>query len=83
MLAVILFLPHLSLASSSPGESPPPNLVMIVADDLGWGDAPWHDPHIQAPRHDSFFGILFICTLFGILELMSNILKYEDHCQLT
>ena len=37
---------------TSPGESPQaPNLVMIVADDLGWGDAPWHDPHIQAPRH--------------------------------
>ena len=62
MFAVLLFLPRLSLAS--PGGSPPPNLVMIVADDLGWGDAPWHDPHIQAPRHDSFFGILFYLYTF-------------------
>ena len=62
MFAALLLLPlQLSLASSSPGESPPPNLVMIVADDLGWGDAPWHDSHIQAPRQWYF---LYWCILF-------------------
>ena len=23
--------------------------MMIVADDLGWADVPWHDPSIPAP----------------------------------
>ncbi len=27
-----------------------PNIVFIVADDLGWGDVGWHDSEIKTPR---------------------------------
>ena len=39
-----------STSSSTTNTSPPPNVVLIVADDLGWGDAPWHNPEVHAPR---------------------------------
>ena len=27
-----------------------PNILLVVADDLGWGDAPWLDPSLPAPN---------------------------------
>ena len=27
-----------------------PNILLIVADDLGWGDVPWRDPTVPAPN---------------------------------
>jgi len=34
-------------------ESPRrPNLLMIVADDLGWNDVGYHNPHMRTPRLD-------------------------------
>ncbi|KAM7310972.1 arylsulfatase I isoform X2 [Ixodes scapularis] len=38
------------MASAGSTTSPPPNLVLIVADDLGWNDVPWHNPGILAPN---------------------------------
>ncbi|XP_040065902.1 arylsulfatase B isoform X4 [Ixodes scapularis] len=38
------------MASAGTTTSTPPNLVLIVADDLGWNDVPWHNPGILAPN---------------------------------
>lgn len=34
------------------GETPRPNVVLIVADDLGWADVGWHKGTIQTPHLD-------------------------------
>ena len=31
-------------------EEKKPNILLIVADDLGWGDVPWRDPTVPAPN---------------------------------
>ena len=31
-------------------SSPPPNIVFIVADDLGYNDVSWHNPDILSPN---------------------------------
>ena len=41
-----------------------PNILMIVADDLGWADVPWHDPTIYAPRWPSYFVNFISLMLF-------------------
>ena len=30
-----------------------PNIIMIVADDLGWNDVSWHNPDIISPNLES------------------------------
>lgn len=46
-------LPPALLAALLPllAASRKPNLLLIVADDLGWADVPWHDPDMPAPRY--------------------------------
>ena len=47
--AVLLLLaPATALVSSV--VSPPPNILLLVADDLGWADVPWRDPAVPAPN---------------------------------
>lgn len=40
-----------SAATSAPTASRP-NILVIVADDLGWGDVGWHGSHIKTPHLD-------------------------------
>ncbi len=41
-----------SLASASSGNERPPNVLLIVADDLGWKDVGYHDSEIRTPNID-------------------------------
>jgi arylsulfatase A-like enzyme len=55
--AVALFVASLTTHPSFAADAPP-NLVVIVADDLGWADVPWHGskypmPHLAALARDS------------------------------
>lgn len=46
----VLATPSLPAATSGPAR---PNLVFILADDLGWGDVGWHGSKIQTPQLDA------------------------------
>jgi arylsulfatase A-like enzyme len=47
---VAALLPHDWLrADQSPRR---PNILLIVADDLGWNDVGYHNPHLRTPRLD-------------------------------
>ena len=35
-----------------PATADPPNILMIVADDLGWNDVSWHNPEVIMPTLD-------------------------------
>ncbi|XP_042309930.1 arylsulfatase B [Sceloporus undulatus] len=48
MLLLLLLLP-----SSSSSSALPPNLVFVLADDLGWHDVGWHGSEIRTPNLDA------------------------------
>ena len=33
----------------------PPNIVLLLADDLGWNHVSWHNPDIYTPRMEVKF----------------------------
>ena len=48
---LLLLVPATALVSLVPRlVSPPPNILLLVADDLGWADVPWRDPAVPAPN---------------------------------
>lgn len=48
ILAVVLG----AAATGSGGQTTKPNIVVIIADDLGWKDVGWHDSEIKTPHLD-------------------------------
>ncbi|AGA29849.1 arylsulfatase B [Singulisphaera acidiphila] len=47
-----LVIPSMVWAADQPLKSAKPNVVLILADDMGWGDVGWHDSEIKTPHLD-------------------------------
>jgi len=52
LVPVALLACLLMTASSAAAEPPRPNILLIVADDLGWGDVGWHGGLGRTPHMD-------------------------------
>lgn len=53
LLLAALLVPALSGVPASAGDPPPrPNILLIVADDLGWADVGWHGGRYRTPVMD-------------------------------
>ncbi len=50
--AVLALTTSLAVADEPTGEVHPPNILLIVADDLGWNDVGWHGGPFQTPAMD-------------------------------
>jgi len=49
LLTTLLLAP---LAALHAAAAPKPNIVLILADDLGWGHVGWQDPKVKTPHLD-------------------------------
>lgn len=49
LLLWVLRCPRLGLSQAPP----PPHLVVVLADDLGWNDVGWHGSEIRTPTLDA------------------------------
>src|SRR5262245_44142554 len=47
--ALLFFAFGVSMAAAAEVATPP-NIVMFLADDFGWADAPWHGSHAKMPN---------------------------------
>merc|ERR1719495_2181400 len=45
----IKVLSFLLLFKAATSKDNPPNVLFVVADDLGWNDVSWHNPNIHSP----------------------------------
>lgn len=52
LLVVLMWIGSPAVGADGPAESTKPNVLLIVADDLGWGDVGWHDGFAQTPHMD-------------------------------
>ena len=48
MVPALLLLLVPATAALESVVSPPPNILLLVADDLGWADVPWNNPESPA-----------------------------------
>lgn len=47
---VVALLMALRTCAIAHADSPRPNILVLIADDLGWGDVPWHGSEIDMPH---------------------------------
>ncbi|SIN96146.1 Arylsulfatase A [Singulisphaera sp. GP187] len=52
IFVLALVIPAWAGAADEPAKPAKPNVVLILADDLGWGDVGWHDSEIKTPHLD-------------------------------
>ena len=48
--ALLLFVASFIRNSFASSNEKPPNIIVIVADDLGYNDVSWHNPDIVSPH---------------------------------
>lgn len=52
LLTVLAALLPLVLTNTRAADAPKPNIVLILADDLGWGHVGWQNPKVRTPHLD-------------------------------